>query len=126
MLDQCWSSVGVAFIGVPRYQLGKSFSIRPQARELVTHGLYSKIRNPIYVFGSMIILGLILVLQKPVLWVGLAALVLSRLSAPGMKRVYRKKPSETPSGSAVRRLGFENVILSNARTPVFALAPVNT
>jgi protein-S-isoprenylcysteine O-methyltransferase Ste14 len=75
MLDQCWSSVGVAFIGVPRYQLGKSFSIRPQARELVTHGLYSKIRNPIYVFGSMIILGLILVLQKPVLWVGLAALV---------------------------------------------------
>jgi len=67
--------VGVAFIGVARFQLGKSFSIRPQARELVTHGLYSKIRNPIYVFGSTIILGLILVLQKPVLWVGLAAVV---------------------------------------------------
>jgi protein-S-isoprenylcysteine O-methyltransferase Ste14 len=67
--------VGVAFIGVARYQLGKSFSIRPKARELVVHGLYSKIRNPIYVFGSMIILGLILVLQKPVLWVGLAAVV---------------------------------------------------
>ena len=67
--------VGVAFIGVARYQLGKSFSIRPKARELVIHGLYSKIRNPIYVFGSMIILGLILVLQKPVLWVGLAAVV---------------------------------------------------
>ena len=67
--------VGVAFIGVARYQLGKSFSIRPKARELVTHGLYSKIRNPIYVFGAMIILGLILVLQRPVLWVGLAAIV---------------------------------------------------
>ena len=67
--------VGVAFIGVARYQLGKSFSIRPKARELVVHGLYSKIRNPIYVFGSIIILGLILVLQKPVLWVGLAAVV---------------------------------------------------
>lgn len=67
--------VGVAFIGVTRYQLGKSFSIRPKARELVVHGLYSKIRNPIYVFGSIIILGLILVLQKPVLWVGLAAVV---------------------------------------------------
>ena len=67
--------VGVAFIGVARYQLGKSFSIRPKARELVIHGLYSKIRNPIYVFGSIIILGLILVLQKPVLWVGLAAVV---------------------------------------------------
>jgi len=67
--------VGAAFIGVARYQLGKSFSIRPKARELVTHGLYSKIRNPIYVFGSMMILGLNLVLQKPVLWVALAAVV---------------------------------------------------
>ena len=67
--------VGVAFGGVARCQLGKSFSIRPKARELVAHGLYSKIRNPIYVFGSMIILGLILVLEKPVLWVGLAAVV---------------------------------------------------
>jgi len=67
--------VGVAFIGVARYQLGKSFSIRPKARELVAHRLYSKIRNPIYVIGSMIILGLILVLQKPVLWLGLAAVV---------------------------------------------------
>jgi protein-S-isoprenylcysteine O-methyltransferase Ste14 len=63
--------VGVAFVGVARCQLGKSFSIRPKARELVAHGLYSKIRNPIYVFGSMIILGPIilgpiLVLHKPV------------------------------------------------------------
>jgi protein-S-isoprenylcysteine O-methyltransferase Ste14 len=67
--------VGIAFIVVARYQLGKSFSLRPKARELVTHGLYSKIRNPIYVFGSMSIIGLILVLQKPILWLGLAAVV---------------------------------------------------
>src|ERR1700732_4545019 len=60
--------VGLAFIGVARYQLGKSFSIRPKARELVAHGLYSRIRNPIYVFGSMIILGLNLVLHETVLW----------------------------------------------------------
>jgi len=38
---------GVAFIGVARCQLGKSFSIKPKARELVAHGLYSKIRNPL-------------------------------------------------------------------------------
>jgi hypothetical protein len=50
-------------------------SIRPKARELVAHGLYSRIRNPIYVFGSRSILCLILVLQKTVLWVGLAAVV---------------------------------------------------
>ena len=43
-----------------RFQLGGSFAITPQAKELVTHGLYSKIRNPIYVFGQILILGIIL------------------------------------------------------------------
>jgi protein-S-isoprenylcysteine O-methyltransferase Ste14 len=43
--------MGVSFIAVARYQLGKSFAVRAKAHELVTHGLYSKIRNPIYVFG---------------------------------------------------------------------------
>ena len=43
-----------------RVQLGSSFSMRPQARELVTHGLYSRIRHPVYLFGSLGILGVIL------------------------------------------------------------------
>jgi protein-S-isoprenylcysteine O-methyltransferase Ste14 len=44
--------IGVGCIGVARYQLGTSFSIRPEAHQLVTTGLYSKIRNPIYLFGT--------------------------------------------------------------------------
>jgi len=63
--------VGICLIAVARYQLGKSFSITPQARQLVTTGLYSKIRNPIYVFGAVSTAGLILVVQKPVLWIAL-------------------------------------------------------
>ncbi len=43
-----------------RIQLGRSFSVRAQARALVTHGLYSKIRNPVYLFGALVILGVIL------------------------------------------------------------------
>jgi len=43
-----------------RLQLGRSFSVRAQANQLVTHGLYSKIRNPVYLFGSLGILGIIL------------------------------------------------------------------
>ena len=38
-----------------RLQLGKSFSISAQAKGLVTHGLYSKIQNPVYVFGGIFI-----------------------------------------------------------------------
>jgi protein-S-isoprenylcysteine O-methyltransferase Ste14 len=68
--------VGVSGIGLARYQLGKSFSIRPEAHALVTTGLYSKIRNPIYVFGSIMLVGLILVVQRPYLWVALIVLVL--------------------------------------------------
>ena len=48
-----------------RIQLGRSFAVRAQAKELVTHGLYSKIRNPIYVFGSLCLAGLCLLLGKP-------------------------------------------------------------
>jgi len=55
--------------------LGKSFSVTPQARQLVTHGLYSKIRNPIYLFGELLILGFLLVLQKPRLFLVFAILI---------------------------------------------------
>jgi len=49
---------------VARWQLGKSFSVTPQARELVTHGLYSKIRNPIYVFSALMLAGILIALQR--------------------------------------------------------------
>ncbi len=43
-----------------RVQLGSNFSVLPKAKGLTTKGLYSKIRNPVYVFSSLVILGLIL------------------------------------------------------------------
>jgi protein-S-isoprenylcysteine O-methyltransferase Ste14 len=50
---------------VARIQLGNSFSLRPEARELVTTGIYSKIRSPIYVFGIILVAGLLLYLDRP-------------------------------------------------------------
>jgi protein-S-isoprenylcysteine O-methyltransferase Ste14 len=47
-----------------RIQLGASFSITARARKLVTTGLYSRIRNPIYLFGGLTIAGLSLFLSK--------------------------------------------------------------
>jgi len=57
--------LGLLFLTIARFQLGNSFSLTPQARELVTRGLYSRIRNPVYVFGSIAILGLILYIERP-------------------------------------------------------------
>jgi protein-S-isoprenylcysteine O-methyltransferase Ste14 len=45
--------VGLALWALARIQLGKSFSVTAQARALVTTGLYSKIRNPIYFFAGV-------------------------------------------------------------------------
>ena len=36
---------------------------------MVTTGLYSKIRNPIYLFGMVTLIGLTLVLQRRALWI---------------------------------------------------------
>jgi protein-S-isoprenylcysteine O-methyltransferase Ste14 len=60
---------------VARFQLGASFTVKAEARQLVTRGLYSKIRNPIYVFGSMVMAGWILVFGKP-MWLLVFLLVI--------------------------------------------------
>jgi protein-S-isoprenylcysteine O-methyltransferase Ste14 len=46
-----------------RWQLGDAFSVAPEARRLVTGGLYSKIKHPIYVFGTLAFLFVVLALQ---------------------------------------------------------------
>jgi protein-S-isoprenylcysteine O-methyltransferase Ste14 len=37
---------------VARFELGAHFASTARARRLATHGLYSKIRNPIYLFAA--------------------------------------------------------------------------
>ncbi|MFZ0302600.1 MAG: isoprenylcysteine carboxylmethyltransferase family protein [Terracidiphilus sp.] len=54
---------------IARIELGRSFSIEAKATNLVTTGLYSRIRNPIYFFGALMILGIIIWTGKPLLLV---------------------------------------------------------
>ena len=68
-----------------RLQLGKSFSVAPQARQLVTHGLYARIRNPIYVFVGVMWLGLIVALQLNWLFVPFVALLVMQLIRAGQE-----------------------------------------
>jgi len=58
-----------------RWQLGASFSVTPQARALVTHGVYSRIRNPIYVFSALMLLGVLIALQYRYAFLLLALLI---------------------------------------------------
>ena len=77
--SQPWTTTRIAgvVIGLPslallvlaRLELGSSFSVRPRAQTLVTHGLYSRIRNPIYLFGGLVIAGIFLYIGQPrALW----------------------------------------------------------
>ncbi len=67
--------IGLSGVTAARWTLGKSFSVTPQARELVTRGIYSKLRNPIYVTGTIFILGIVLVIGVRWLWIALVLLV---------------------------------------------------
>ena len=57
---------GLVLVAFARFQLGNSFTLAPRARTLVTHGLYSKIRNPVYIFSAIAIASLFLYLDRPV------------------------------------------------------------
>jgi protein-S-isoprenylcysteine O-methyltransferase Ste14 len=59
---------GSTLLTFARIQLGNSFSFRPQATQLVTHGLYARIRNPVYVFSTILLAGLVLYLNRPYLF----------------------------------------------------------
>jgi protein-S-isoprenylcysteine O-methyltransferase Ste14 len=52
-------------MALARIQLGQAFSVQAKASTLVTTGLYSRIRNPIYVFGGLMIAGTMLWINQP-------------------------------------------------------------
>ena len=68
---------GTAFVllMVARLQLGASFTVQAKARKLVTTGLYTKMRNPIYVFSALVLAGMAVVLSNWVL-LGLIAILI--------------------------------------------------
>lgn len=78
-----------------RVQLGSSFSLQPKAKALVTSGIYSRIRNPIYAFGAMWIAGLILAVGKP-LWLVVLLLLIPMQMARAKReaRVLEEKFGE--------------------------------
>jgi len=85
----CWRGDWAAIAGAsgarPNRTSG-SFSVRPKAQTFVTLGLYSRIRNPIYVFGGLLIAEVFLYINKPrALWLFVAIIPL---------QIYRARQEE--------------------------------
>jgi protein-S-isoprenylcysteine O-methyltransferase Ste14 len=91
----CLAAAGFALWTLARFQLGASFVVTAQAKQLVTRGLYSKFRNPIYYFGSLTIASLILLLGRP-LWLLIFVILLPlQIRRSGMEaRVLEAKFGE--------------------------------
>lgn len=77
-----WRIAGIAMalpafilFAAARIELGRAFSVQAKATALVTTGVYSRIRHPIYVFGGMLILGIIIWTGRPWLLLFFAVLV---------------------------------------------------
>ena len=64
---------------ISRRQLGTSFSARPEARALVTTGLYSRIQHPMYLFLDLFLLALIIGSGWPILLLGWGILVVVQI-----------------------------------------------
>lgn len=56
---------GVAASCLALFTLGKHFGIRPRARGVVSRGVYSRIRHPLYVFETIAQLGTLIVVLSP-------------------------------------------------------------
>jgi protein-S-isoprenylcysteine O-methyltransferase Ste14 len=71
----CLAVAAVPFWFAARWRLGASFSATARARVLVTKGLYSKLRHPVYVFGGLAWLGALMTLlgwPALIIWVIIA------------------------------------------------------
>jgi protein-S-isoprenylcysteine O-methyltransferase Ste14 len=67
--------VGLSGVILGRYTLGRSFSVTAKAVALVTTGIYSRIRNPIYVSSVIFILGLVVMMRRAS-WLALLLIII--------------------------------------------------
>ncbi len=64
---------------VARFQLGGSFSVSAQAKELKTTGLYARFRHPVYLFGQFLLLGLVLCIKSPMFYLAWGLLLIMQI-----------------------------------------------
>jgi len=69
------ATAGYALWFTARAQLGAAFSLKPEARKLVTSGLYSKFRHPIYLFSTIGLAGLCIAMRWYIFGLLYAAIV---------------------------------------------------
>lgn len=71
----CMTFIAFALWIVARVQLGNAFSIGAKASQLVTTGLYSKLRYPVYYFSILAVLGIGVYIWSPFVLIPIVLLI---------------------------------------------------
>jgi protein-S-isoprenylcysteine O-methyltransferase Ste14 len=58
------AAISFALVVLARLQLGMAFSVSPMANDLVTHGLYSRLQHPMYLFVDLTVYGIALAVHR--------------------------------------------------------------
>ena len=73
---------------ISRRQLGDSFTIMPEAKKLVTTGLYYRIQHPLYFFLDLFLVSIIVVLGwSLLLWIWIILVVMQILQSRREEKV---------------------------------------
>jgi protein-S-isoprenylcysteine O-methyltransferase Ste14 len=89
------AAISFALVVLARVQLGESFAVTPKANDLVTHGLYSRLQHPMYVFVDLTVCGIALAVQRwYVLLLLLVLLPLQTMNARKERKLLQEKFGE--------------------------------
>ena len=80
------AATSFALTVLARVQLGRSFAVTPKANDLVTHGLYSRLQHPMYIFVDLTLCGIALAVHR---WYALLPLVI--LVPLQIRNAYRER-----------------------------------
>jgi protein-S-isoprenylcysteine O-methyltransferase Ste14 len=83
--------ISFALVLLARWQLGRSFSLTPKAGALVTHGLYSRLQHPMYLFVDLAVCGIALALHRWWVLVPLLLLLPLQVKNAGAERSILRK-----------------------------------
>lgn len=84
--------IGYAMWFIGRSNLGNSYSLLPKAEKIVSKGLYSKIKHPLYLSQLMVLGGAILYIDDSRLWwIFIAILILQFYRAKKEEKVLLEK-----------------------------------
>lgn len=108
IIGMCIAIAGFALWLTARFQLGESFSVSAQARKLVTTGLYSRFRNPIYYFAGVAFAGLFMVIGNLTIFLCFICSIPIKFRECEKRQKCWRKRSGRSTGATARKRGFES------------------